>query len=357
MTTTGSAHRWLLLLLVGATAARGAIAGPPPQGDSLFHEVRAAMGTTFDLFLYAPDAVQAEALAEAAFEEIERIEATFSTYRASSELSRINRLAGHEPVTTDPEVFGLLERARVYSAATGGAFDITVGALMKTWGFFRDEGRYPPPDTLARARTRTGWRHLLMDARGRTVAFAVAGLELDVGGIGKGYALDRVAALLRAHGVHAALIGSGTSSFVALGAPPGEPGWAVRVPLPFDREQTLSTVYLRDGALSTSGNYERFFDLDGRRYSHIIDPRTGVPADHVVQVTVVAPTGEASDALSTAVFVLGPGEGAALLADRPGTGALLVSGTPGTVHVQRLGGFEDAGDDASFIYSPERDGP
>lgn len=309
--------------------------------DSLYYAQRPAMGTHVELYLYAPDPARAAVLFERAFEEVERVEATLSTYRPTSELSRLNAQAGAGPVRTDPEVFSLLARALDYSRQTDGAFDISVGQLVKAWGFFRGEGRFPAADTLAEARAQAGWQHVRLDPTDRTVRFLVPKLELDMGGIGKGYALDRVAALLRSQGVEAALLGLGSSSYYALGAPPGEAGWAIRVPEPLDRARTLSTVTLRDASLSTSGDFEKFFELNGRRYCHIFDPRTGFPVEGMLQVTVIAPRAEDSDALSTALFVLGAERAAALLHKKPNVSALLVKNEPGPGRTVSLNWPED----------------
>jgi thiamine biosynthesis lipoprotein len=304
--------------------------------DSLYHEARPAMGTTVEVFLYAPNSGRAAELLEAAFEEIERVEAALSNYRPSSELSRINAAAAAAPITTDPEVFGLIERALDHSRRTEGAFDVTVGPLVKAWGFFRGTGHYPSDDELADARARSGWMHVDLDETTRSVRFLTPGLELDLGGIGKGWALDCAAETLRRHGVSAALLGAGQSSYYAIGAPPGAGGWPIRVTDPQDTTRTLSTALLRDQALSTSGSGEQWFELGRRRYSHIIDPRTGHPVSGMVQVTLTAPTATDSDALSTAMFVLGPERAAELLREMSGTAALLVMDIPGERRVLGL---------------------
>lgn len=311
--------------------------------DSLYYETRAAMGTTFEVYLYAESLSQAMALFESAFLEIERVEAAISTYRASSELSRINREAARKPVTTNPEVLKLIQRALLYSARTGGAFDPTVGPLVEAWGFFRGSGKYPSEDALNQARTVTGWQHVSLAQDARTIAFDREHMMIDLGGVGKGYAIDRVAAVLRSEGVRAALIGGGTSSYYALGAPPGLAGWAIDIPAPFGDNQSLATVTLNNQSLSTSGNYRRFFELEGQRYSHIIDPRTGHPVQGRVQVTVVAPRAEDSDALSTALFVMGPDAGQTLLQALPETGALMVAGLPASPALLELSWNETTG--------------
>jgi thiamine biosynthesis lipoprotein len=298
------------------------------------------MGTTVDIYLYASGRTRAAALMEAAFAEIERVEAALSSHRPTSEISRINRTAARKPVVTDPEVFRLIRQAFDYSRRTDGAFDVTVGPLVEVWGFFRDDGRYPSADELAEARARVGWWHVMLNDELRSIRFRRRGIRLDLGGIGKGYALDRAARVLRRHGVTAALLGAGRSSYYAIGAPPEAAGWRLVVPDPYDPTETLSTVWLRNESLSTSGSNQQFFELDGRRYSHIIDPRTGEPAAGMMQVTVTAGTATDSDALATALFVLGPTCAAELIAESDGAAALLVAGneTEGRVVAVRWDG-------------------
>ena len=293
--------------------------------DSLFRSSRPAMGTTVEIFLYAPDGETAAALFETAFSEVERVEAALSSYRPTSEVSRINRRASDGPLTTDPEVFDLLVEAQKLSRMTGGAFDFTVGPLTRAWGFFDAQGRYPSERELDEARSRTGWAKVLMDEESRTVFFLSPDIELDLGGIGKGWALDRVGRRFQGLGVTSALLGFGRSSYLAIGAPPETSGWTVRIPDPSLPGDDLTSVLLRNQALSTSGSSERYFDLDGKKYSHIIDPRTGVPAQELVQVTVVAPTATVGDAISTALFVLGPEGGGELAHRHRDLQALLVS--------------------------------
>jgi alpha-L-fucosidase len=302
---------------------------PPSEGattkESVFHFSRPVMGTTAEVFLYAESPGRASELFEAAFVEIEEVEEALSTYRQTSEISRINREAGDGPVTTDPEVFDLIRRALALSRKTGGAFDITVGRLMDVWGFVGESGRFPPSGVLSAARAQTGWNRVVLDEENRTIRFLAPGLELDLGGIGKGWALDRAASLLRDLGVSAALLTLGQSSFVAIGAPPQKNGWSVIIPDPTRPERSIYTVSLRDRALSTSGDDQKYFVLDGKRYSHIIDPRSGRPAEGGMKVTVTAPTATESDALSTTFFVLGPGKARGILDEAGSTQAFFVS--------------------------------
>jgi thiamine biosynthesis lipoprotein len=296
--------------------------------DSVFHDSRPAMGTMIEVFLVAENATRAAELFEEAFLEIEYVEATLSRYRPTSEVSRINTTAHEEPVTVDPELFGILRRAREYGRISDGAFDITVGPLVSAWGFYGGTGRMPSRRALSRAMARSGWALLDLNADLRTVRFLDDGVEIDLGAIGKGWALDRAATVLRRLGVANALLGAGASSFLAIGTPPGQAGWAVHVTDPIDAEQVLSTVLLRDRALATSGANQKFFEVDGRRYSHIIDPRTGAPVEGTLQVTVMAETAMDSDALSTALFVLGPEGAAGMLEAEKKRGALFVLDAP-----------------------------
>jgi thiamine biosynthesis lipoprotein len=299
---------------------------PALGADQLFSYSRPAMGTKFTIYLYAPDQASASAAFDASFDEIERIEEALSNYRDTSELSRINREAAEHEVTTDPEVFHFLQTSLDFARRSDGAFDITVGPLMRAWGFFRGEGRYPTPAQLATARAHIGWQHVKLDAAARTVRFDEPGIELDPGGIGKGFAVDRVVTILRDAGIRAALVDAGGSTIYALGAPPGRDGWTVRVPDPVNKRRTLSAVSLRDTSLSTSGNYEKFFRLAGHVYCHIMDPRTGEPVQGMLQTTVIAPDATTSDALSTSIFVLGPKASETLLRSSGATAALWVQG-------------------------------
>jgi thiamine biosynthesis lipoprotein len=304
--------------------------------DQLFYESRSAMGTSFEIYLYAANRERAHELFEAAFDEIERVEQALSNYRSTSELSRINAKAAEAPVVTDPEVFSLLQRALTFSRQSDGAFDVTVGMLMKAWGFFRGAGRYPTEGELNRAREQTGWQSVKLEQQNRSVFFLRPGIELDVGGIGKGYALDCVARVLRDAGVRSALISSGSSSVYAIGTRPSKPGWLVRISDPVDRERVLSTIWLKDQSISTSGSYEKFFRLNGRTYCHIMDPRSGRPIEGMLQTTVIASEATDSDALSTAVFVLGPQQASRLLNRIRGTAALFVTDKNGADRIAQI---------------------
>jgi len=265
-----------------------------------------AMGTGFEIIVYGEDTLaNLEAAAEEALEEVRQLDEQLSLYVDTSDVRWINANAANEPVKVEPGLFSLLETAVEYHEETEGSFDITVGPLIRAWGFFAGDGRVPADEALGSILASIGTKHLDLDSGSRTVAFDTAGVEIDLGGIAKGYGVDCAAGVLRKCSIESALINGGTSTVYAIGSPPGQDGWEVRVRDPKDAEQTIDTVQLKDAALSTSGSYEKFFKLDDRLYCHIIDPRSGYPVHGMLSATAVAPTATASDALSTAFFILG----------------------------------------------------
>jgi len=262
------------------------------------------MGSEFRIALYGEKLIRLSAAATAAFDEAERIDALLSNYQEDSELSRVNRSAGAGPVFVSAELASLFERCLKYSEQSEGAFDITVGPLVRVWGFYRGKGEWPGERAVQNALGKVGYQDLAVE--GEAVAFLESGLELDPGGIGKGYAVDRMAKILREYDVEAALISAGTSSIYAIGAPPGSPeGWRVEIQEPRDNSSVAATVHLRDNSLSTSGSNEKFFTHEGKTYSHVIDPRSGQPAQGLLAVSVLADETIDSEAWTTAIFVNG----------------------------------------------------
>jgi thiamine biosynthesis lipoprotein len=265
-----------------------------------------AMGSSFALVLYGRDRAALDAAADAAFDEARRLDRLLSNYRPESEWSLVNREAGARPVVVSPELFALLSSCLEYSKWSEGAFDITVGPLVRTWGFFKGEGRFPRRADVRSALGRVGYRHVELNAAARTVRFTRPGLELDPGGIGKGYAVDRMAAILRQAGVQSALVSAAGSSIYGAGAPPDEPrGWLISIRKPRSADALATHVYLRNQSLSTSGSDEKFFLAKGRVWSHIIDPRTGYPAQGVASVSVLADKTIDSEAWTKPFFISG----------------------------------------------------
>ncbi len=283
------------------------------------------MATVFFLHLYADSPIAAKSQAAAAFREVDRIESLLSAFRPDSELSRLNRDAGAGPILTDPETFRFLHLALQWSRRSSGAFDMTVGAVMKAWGFL-EKGAVPSPEQLQAISRDVGWQKVELDQPNRTIRFTSHGLRLDPGGIGKGYAVDRAIDKLKSENVSAALLSAGSSSIFALGRPPGQPGWKVRVSN-LDKTGDISTVLLADTSLSTANITGKYFIEGGRSYGSIMDPRTLRPVRGTSQVSVIAPSATDSDALSNALFVLDTGGRVELLSRVKDVSALVVCGT------------------------------
>jgi len=265
-----------------------------------------AMGSTYSVAIYGYDRLQMEAAAEAAFDEVRRLDDMLSNYKPDSEWSRVNRLAAQQPVPVSRELFDLLAACLDYSRHSEGAFDISVGPLMKVWRFYKGSGHLAHKAEVMAALTKVGYRHIHLDPAQQNVKFDRDGVDLDPGGIGKGYAVDRMVDVLRKNGIKIALITGSYSSIYGMGAPPNEPrGWQIKIRDPRDERKTVETYYLKDMSLSTSGSYEKFFRAEGRIYSHIMDPRTGYPAPGMLSVSVVAPRTLDSEAWCKPFFING----------------------------------------------------
>lgn len=265
-----------------------------------------AMGTAFTIAAYGDDRGRLESAIAQALEEARRLDHLLSNYRADSEWSEVNLVAADHPVPISKELFQLLAACVEYSRQSEGAFDISVGPLMKVWGFYKGSGHLPHRAEVRGALSDVGYRNILLDPKNQTVRFARKGVELDPGGIGKGYAVDRMAELLRENGIRSALVSGGGSSIYAIGAPPGEKGWKVEIKNPKDPSKSAEVLLLKDESMSTSGNYEKFFYAEGKLYSHIMDPRTGFPAEGMLSTSVIAPRTIDTEAWTKPYYILGP---------------------------------------------------
>lgn len=310
-----------LAFLFAAAWLAAASPGSADLRQRLHHHeaMRLSMACVYAIDAYGPDADALPRILEEAFDEVDRIDRLMSHYKAESPISRLNREAAQGPVKVDAELFDFIAVSMRYNRDSRGAFDITVGPLMKAWGFFNGDGRVPTAPELDEARRHVGGRHVILNAVDKTIRFDRAGVELDLGGIAKGYAVDRVVRLLRDRKVAAALVSAGGSTIYGLGAPPGRPAWDVAIQDPVDPQKTALTVQLKDRALSVSGSYGKWFEAGGVKYSHIMDPRTGKPVQGMLSVAVLTGTGTAGDALDEAFFVLGPGGSRAYLREVAGT--------------------------------------
>jgi thiamine biosynthesis lipoprotein len=284
------------------------------------HEAsRISMACEYAIEAYGPDADALPRIVDEAFDEVDRIDRLMSHYKANSPLSLVNREAAQHPVAVEPELFDFIVDAMRYHRDSGGAFDITVGPLMKAWGFFRGDGHMPSEEELSAARHHVGGAHVILNPMSKTIGFDEPGVELDLGGIAKGYAVDRVVGLLKRRQIAAALVSSGGSTIYGLGAPPGRDAWDVMIQDPIDPRKIALTIRLKDRALSIAGSSERSFEAGGVTYSHIMDPHTGRPVQGVLSAAVLARSGTAGDALDDAFFVLGPEGSRAYLRQLRGT--------------------------------------
>jgi thiamine biosynthesis lipoprotein len=261
-----------------------------------------------------------------------------SLFDPRSELSWVNAHAAAGPVQVEPGLFALLEHAQAVHRETDGAFDVTVGPLMRCWRHFRQAGVKPSDSEVQAARQSVGMQHVRLDPDAKAVAFDREGVVLDLGGIAKGYAVDRVAERLREAGVRSALVHGGWSTAYALGHSPDDRPWPLGIRHPHDPDRRLCPVEVADAALSTSGSYERFVEVEGVRYSHLLDPRTGQPVQGMLSASALTQSATAADALSTAFFVLGVDRTRAYCAAHPGTGALLAP-DPGPGHEPQIIGI------------------
>ncbi len=290
----------------------------------LYKEARLVMGTYAEISLFAPGKEMAAEAIKAAFEEMERLDRLMSNYKAESELSKINKEAGNRPVHCDEELLGVIEKALYYSNLTGGAFDITVEPLVGLWGFYDGRVRVPSREELKSLLPAVSYKNIIIErsTAGGSVRFSNPFTKLDLGAIGKGYAVDRVVEVLRGKGIESACVNLGGNIY-ALGNPEGRDFWKIGIQHPREKNTLLGHLELKDCAVATSGDYERFVVIDNKRYSHILDPRTGWPVEGMVSVSVVAPSAIEADVLSTSAFVLGEEKGCELLEGLKDTAGLM----------------------------------
>jgi FAD:protein FMN transferase len=257
---------------------------------------------------------------------IAALEDQLTIYRDTSEVARLNAIASFRPVPVEAGLFELLQKAKTLSEQTRRAFDVTAGQLSKTWGFYRREGKMPSVVEIESALESVGYESLLLHADTHSVQFDKPGMELNLGAIGKGYALDRAADLLREKDLRDCLLHGGNSSVLARGHRDSESGgWTIALKHPLRPSERFAEFILRDQALGTSGSGTQYFHHGGKRYGHIIDPRTGWPAEKILSSTVIAPTAAEADALSTALYVMSLDEAAAFAQLRPDVAALLTT--------------------------------
>jgi len=305
----------LCLLVFGGAALRAA---PDLQR---FEYKQYHMGNDVRIVVYAPDQDLAERACRAAFDRFAELDDILSDYRANSELMRLCAHAGGPPVRVSRDLYVVLERSQQVARQSDGAFDVTCSPVVRLWRTARKTHLLPTRDAIRAAVKLVGWRNLRLDPRTQTAQLMKPGMQLDVGGIGKGYADDCAQQVLRKFGITRALVEAG-GDIVVTDAPPGRDGWSIEVPNA-GKPGEPPVMTFANCAVSTSGDTEQFVDIGGKRYSHIVEPHTGMALTDRIEVTIIARDGLTSDGLSTAVSVLGPEKGQALARQYPGTKAYI----------------------------------
>ena len=300
-----------------------------------------AMGTVLTVTLAGMDQDAADRTINAVFEEIDRIENLLSTWKPESDLSRLNREAASGWYVTDEETFELLNKSVEYARLSDGAFDITAGPIIRLWGFHtRSDQRVPSPDEIAETMTVVGYSLLELDEDKKAVRFSREGMELDVSGVAKGYAVDKAVITLRGMDIRNALINLGGNVF-AMGSPPGRERWRIAVRDPRSDKDDVGRLLVTDQGVASSGQYVRYIEIKSRRYGHIIDPRTGKPVEGVRGTTIIAPDAVTADILSTATFVMGREKAEELIKDQEVEGLVIQDRGDGGLTIRVSEGLRD----------------
>ncbi len=312
----------------------------------LVKQTRMMMGTFAEVSIYSHDEKTAGTAIEGALDEMERMDRIMSNYKNDSELSRLNKKAVKSPAPCNAELLDVIEQSQYYSELSGGAFDITVSPIVSLWGFFREKGHIPPDKEIEKLMPAVSYKNIVINKGNNpqkpgTILFKNPRTQIDLGGIGKGYAVDKALEIIRKFGINNGCINLGGNIYV-LGTPPGKHAWKIGVQDPRNQDEILGYLELKNEATATSGDYERFFEFKGKRYSHIINPQTGRPVSGTIATTVVAPTGTEVDALSTIVFVLGHEKGLEFIKKIPNADAMIAyEGKDGKITIDMTQGFKD----------------
>jgi len=314
----GGAGLWLALAALPVSLSNGAHAAAASQ---FIYGKRYSMGTVYEIVAYCPSLDRASRAMDAAFCKITDLDRIMSNYDAQSDLSRMEQSAHFRAVRVSPDLYRVIQDSMLYSRLSGGKYDITVAPLVDVWKSAMSDGRVPSPARLKQLRACVGYRKILLLPRGE-IDLRSPCMQLDLGSIGKGYAVDRAVEILRSSGIRDALVNAGGSTVYGIGSPPGQHGWTIRLNDP--SSQVWPEVTLFDDSVSTSGQVTNSLIFAGE-FGHIIDPTTAKPMRSAFSVSVIAKTATASDGLSTTLFLLGPDSGTRVVHELPGTAALWVS--------------------------------
>lgn len=349
--------RKLAIPILICAAFTGCRAPAPTGALHRFEFKQPHMGTLFTLLLYAPDAMAAREASDLAFARIAALERIMTDYDPESELMQLCQQPVGQPVRVSDDLFEVLEKSQRVAELSAGAFDVTVGPVIRLWRRTRRTGQLPAPELLASARAAVGWQKLKLDARNRTATLLAANMQLDLGGIGKGFAADKALQVLKARGVTRALIAA-SGDIAVSDPPPGQRGWRVSIGVPdFSLTGTqgdtssppakaetnapvVRTLLLKNAAISTAGDSEQFVEIGGIHYSHIVDPRTGVGLTNRLQVSVIARCATDADAFDTTARVLGAERGMALIESQPGLAAIVLAQVRTRTQLMETSGFK-----------------
>ncbi len=313
--------RSILLIIIYLTTVPNLLA----QHQVEQTKVLLLMGSKFEVTAIAKNKEVAWTAINAGIAEITRIEQLISSWDANSQTSKINQQAGINAVKVEKELFNLIYRAKKIASLTNGAFDISYASMDRIWKFDGSMNTMPSPEIVAEARSKINWNNILLNKEHQSIFLKEKGMKIGFGAMGKGYAANRAKAIMqKMEGIKGGIVNAG-GDLIAWGQSNHQDGWSIKIADPKDKEKMLGYLQLQNQAIVTSGDYEKFVQFDGKRYAHIIDPRTGYPTTGIKSVTIISPDAELSDALATSVFVMGKIEGLALINEIKGVEGLIVT--------------------------------
>ena len=316
----------LLILLLLATQSLS-------FGQQIFKKKQSLLGSPFEITVVAKDSVQGNLFSDLAIAEVKRIENLISDWIPTSQISKVNQNAGISPVKVDKEVFDLVERATKISKLTSGAFDISYASMDRIWKFDGSMKEMPTPEEIRKSVEKVGYQNIILNPKDTTIFLKNKGMKLGLGGIGQGYIADKIKVLLQEKGCNSGLVNV-SGDINTWGKQPNGNLWTVGIVNPMNKNKVFATFPLDDSAVETSGSYEKYVTFNGKRYSHIIDPRTGYPATGIISVSVFAKQTELADALATGIFVMGVEVGLDLVNQLKGIGCIIVD-DKGGIHVSK----------------------